>query len=155
MVIYYGACAVDDRIQILCDVLKFDYHSISGKQRLILSHRQSTPFNEWKKQQCNHLFLRSIKSSIIRIKGYWQKLRLMRQKIYQAERDQRDQQHDVVCRKDENEVSRDFITTIESLKVLYRLWLGRLIFSSYWPRLFFPFINPWCSTNCSNVKGWK
>ena len=40
----YGACAVDNSGQILCDVLKFDHHSISGKQRIILSHRKSTPF---------------------------------------------------------------------------------------------------------------
>ena len=44
MFIDYGACAVDNREQILCDVLKFDYHSISGKHRIILSHRKSTPF---------------------------------------------------------------------------------------------------------------
>ena len=48
MFIDYGACAVDNREQILCDVLKFDYHSISGKQRIILSHRKSTPFDDWK-----------------------------------------------------------------------------------------------------------
>lgn len=70
MFIDYGACAVDNRGQILCDVLKFDYHSISGKHGIILSHRKSTPFDEWKKQQCNHYFSRPIKSFIIRIKGY-------------------------------------------------------------------------------------
>ena len=70
MFIDYGACAVDNREQILCDVLKFEYHSISGKQRIILSHRQSTQFDEWKKQQYNDYFSRPIKSFVIRIKGY-------------------------------------------------------------------------------------
>ena len=46
MFIDYGACTFDNRGQILCDVLKFDYHSILGKQRIILSHRKSTPFDE-------------------------------------------------------------------------------------------------------------
>lgn len=44
MFIDHDACAVDNRGQILCGVLKFDYHSISGKHGIILSHRKSTPF---------------------------------------------------------------------------------------------------------------